>query len=82
MNELYYKTADGEFKPLSSIESVTIEASDEDLEKFSRIWKSETLECTFQIENPEEFEKQVIYGGDKGRYFKCTKRGNGYRLFT
>ena len=68
MNNLYYKNADGEFKPLSSIESVNIEVSDEDLEKFSRIMKSETWECEVQIENPEEFEKQVVFGGDKGRY--------------
>lgn len=78
MNDLYYKTENGEYKPLSSIESVNLTVSDEDLEKFSRIWHSETWECGVQIENPEEFEKKIIFGGDRGRYNGHILKKDGY----
>jgi len=78
MSELYYKTENGEFKPLGHLESVDLEVSDEDSEKFSRIWQSESWECEIQIENPEEFEKKVVFGGDRGRYNGHKLQKDGY----
>lgn len=78
MNNLYYMDSDGEYKPLASIDSVDLTLSDEEKEKFERLWKSETWECDIQIENQEEFEKKVVYGGDRGRYNGHILQKDGY----
>lgn len=77
MNNLYFMDLDGKYKPVGHVEEVEL-TCDGDPEEYSRLLKSETMEFTATIENPEEFEKHIVYGGDKGRYNGHVLHRDGY----
>lgn len=80
MGKVFFGTMDGEvlgeLDTISEIE-LTAESTEEDEMGFiSRGTEEMTFEC--QIDDWEQFEKHVVYGGNKGRYNGHILKKDGY----
>ena len=67
----------GEYKPVGHIEECELLSADDNDVKDSFL-STEPIGITCQIENPTDFEKHIVYGGDKGRYNGHVLQRDGY----
>lgn len=77
MGNVYIETEDGRIEKLGEIECVDITPVEE-LKYYYASLKSESMSFECQIENFDEFEKQVVYGGNRGLYNGHVLARDGY----
>ena len=80
MQEIYYGTADG-WQKLDSITEVELtpdEETEEELKK--RFLSPDSIEFsgTLDTERTERIAKQIVFGGDRGRYNGYILKRDGY----
>jgi hypothetical protein len=78
---ILFSTTDGkELGRLDDISEIQLECPEDYSEKEKRYLKgySQTFECTGDSESFVEFTKQVIFGGNRGRYNAYVLRRDGY----
>ena len=78
MKNVYFATADGDYKSIGHIEEMDLTVESEESEELSRFMSQEPIEITVEIENPEDIEKHIVYGGDRGRYNGHVLHRDGY----
>lgn len=78
MENVYFATADGDFKPIGHVEEIDLTVESEESEELSRFMSQEPIEIAAEIEISEEFMKHVVYGGDRGRYNGHVLHRDGY----
>lgn len=78
MNDVYYETPDGRVGKLGHVEEIELTAESVEEDYLDKTFSSETMEFSAVIEDKEQFIRNVVYGGDRGRYNGYVLARDGY----
>ena len=78
MNDVYYGTPDGRVGKLGHVEEIELTAESVEEDYLDKYFSPETMEFSAVIEDTEQFMRNVVYGGDRGRYNGYVLARDGY----